>query len=212
MKGNRRLINIAFAVCQVLFVLAVIITIVKLGRFVAGLFLPEMLDKNISCSVPFDLPNVPVNLISGKVAQISINNISASIESKEILPSLPYINGLLNLLWSGVILYFIYVAKVLIAGVKERNPFSMRLFVKLKYASLFSLVVGVLFVAKNLMIFMFIENNVDYPGLKEVSNAYLSGMVTGQVVRYMLLPLVVFVLAEIFRQGSLLKEEQESII
>ena len=212
MKGYNRLINIALVVCQVLFVLAIIITVVKFGRFVTGLFLPEMLDTNISCSVPVDFPKVPINMISGEVVQISISNISAFIESKEIIPSLPYVNGLFNLLWSVVILFFIYVAKVLITGVKESNPFSMKLFVKLKYAALFSLVVGILFVVKNVMIFLFIKNNVDYSGFNEVSNAYLSGMVTGQLVRYMLLPLVVFIIAEILRQGALLKEEQESII
>lgn len=148
----------------------------------------------------------PIKPLSNEVSNIAVSPDSARIKMHvKINPEIIISSFLLLLLYEGCITIILYHLRKVFLSIRQKKPFERENIRRLKLTALCTAVFAPLNLVTNLLYMVEFKDQI--PGFE--SNFKMSG--TGNLVT-IALALVIFVMADVFRNGSELKNENEQFI
>jgi len=211
MKSNR-VIKLSSAIFQLSYVISAIAAFGFTIFYLIGLFIPEWLDSILPYKMPFGILDFPIQMNTGDEFCISAREIVASIKSKGNFPILSYANGFIALLAIYASTYMFHVITVIINGAESNNPFTVEAFTKVKKVGFVFIIIGVLSWIVNVFTQYYLVDLINADSISAMHAELSVEHGVGILFNSLIAPLVIIVVAEVFRQGAKLKEEQDSFI
>ena len=148
----------------------------------------------------------PIKPLSNEVSNITVSPYSARIKMHvKINPEIIISSFLLLILYEGCITIILYHLRKVFLSIRQKKPFERENIRRLKLTAVCTAVFAPLNLLTNLLYLVEFKDQI--PGFE--SNFKMSG--TGNLVT-IALALVIFVMADVFRNGSELKNENEQFI